>query len=462
MTEGPILSSIETEQQILGAVLSNNDRYHEVSGMVKPEFFHEKVHGAIWQAISDRIERDLEANAVTMAVEMEGFDGLTKLGGTKYFVRLAGGSISAFAIKDYVKDLITLYQRRTMVGRLSQLVDELEGGASPEVAAADLEMMIHEREAISTRPRSMSLLKAQEIALRRIVDIREGKLVGVPTGMKSLEAEISFTPKRFTLLAGSTSMGKTALGIYITYAAAKRNFGVGFVSREMPEEDLVNRINAIESRVPYNSYDQPMSETILHQVADAAHRLQNFPIRIFSDQVKDIPSILSEAKRLKQEWKPNGNFQGLKVLVVDYIQLLKGRGRTHSRAEELAQIANEMKDLAKILDVHIFALAQVDRNLGDRDDPRPRLNDLRGSGDLEMAPDNVVFIHRPSYYLERKGEPKDPDAFDDYHADLAYWKNKAELIIGKARMGQIGITKVGCDMATNRFWDLKQEGGWDF
>ncbi|TNE43411.1 MAG: hypothetical protein EP341_11355 [Sphingomonadales bacterium] len=275
---------------------------------------------------------------------------------------------------------------------------------------------------------------------------------------------LSLGPKRYTILAGATSMGKTALGIWIGYAAAQAGYGVGFVTLEMPEEDLAKRVNSIVSQVPYKAYDRPMSEALFRKTIDAAKELEALPMEIFSDRVRDIPSILSEGKKLKRKMQPNGPFKGFKLLVVDYLQLVRGRGE--SAFVRLSQVANDLKQVAKQLDVHVIALAQIDRKIGDRgdhvNDKRPRLSDLRGSGDLENAPDNVIFIHRPEYYLSRETPPKKDEERADWLADCAHWKDKAELIIAKARMGDICSVTVKTDMATNRFEDIASQEDFEF
>jgi replicative DNA helicase len=138
------------------------------------------------------------------------------------------------------------------------------------------------------------------------------------------------------------------------------------------------------------------------------------------------------------------------------------RGRGESQFVQLSRIANDLKQVAKQLDVHVLALAQIDRKIVEREDKRPRLSDLRGSGDLENAPDNVMFCYRPEYYLKRQQPPKDIEKRADWEAECADWAGKAEIIIEKARMGEITSVTVGCDMGTNRFWDLEPKEEYEF
>lgn len=457
--------STEAEQQILGVVLTNNDRYHEISSLLKVEHFYDPVHADIWREASMRIEGDHLASPITLWEGLAHHEGLAQLGGSGYLAKLAGASIAAFAIKDTAKMVVRMAKRRMMSGRLRQMAEELDSGRSADETAADLELLAHEVGSESDEPRTMSFMKAQTRALQQMLDVKEGKEVSVPTGLPSLDELVSFNTKRYSILGGSTSMGKTALALQIAFTAARRGHGVGFVTLEMPEEDLANRINSAEAQVPYKTYDRPMSEAIFRQVVEAAKRLESLPFEVFSQRVRDVPAILSEGKKLNRKWVPNGQFQGFKLLVIDYIQLVEGKGP--NSFERLSQVANDLKQIAKTLDVHILALAQIDRNIGKGEHysaARPVLSSLRGSGDLENAPDNVLFIFRPEYYLTppRCQVPTDPEKRADWEADFQEWKGKAEIISAKARMGEIGSVTVGCDLATNRFWDLDQQQGMDF
>lgn len=454
--------SVELEQQLLGAVLSNNDRYHSVSSLVRPEDFYDPVHGAIWRNIAARIERDHLASPVTLAADIENIPGIDDLGGQKYLVRLVGCSAAGFAVGEYARELRGLSDRRTFVDRLAEVSREVGAGEDAAYGVASLETLIAEMGENSAEPRSMSLLKAHTEAAMVQNEMRQTGGNQITTGLAALDELVAFQPSRYTILAGATSMGKTALAVWLAYAAAKAGFGVGFVSLEMGERDLAARISSIDSQVPYKALDRPMSDQLFQKVIEAMKAQEAMPIEIFSARVRDVPAILSEAKRLKAKWPPHEKgFKGLKLLVVDYIQLVRGRGSNEFHA--LSTVANAFKQVAKQLDVHVIALAQIDRKIGDRDVPRPRLSDLRGSGDLENAPDNVIFGFRPEYYLSRAAlNEKDVEKRADIEADLERCRGKMEIIVAKARMGELGSVMVGCDMATNRFYDLVQQGEVDF
>lgn len=449
--------SVEAEQQVLGALMLDNDLAHKLGGVVAGADFYDPVHARIFENIMGMIEVDKLASPVTIKAAMESDTGLSELGGPAYLVRCSGAaSFSGF--KDYSKLIKEMARRRSVLAVCQEAVGRINSDQDASVAMAELEMFVQRQEP-SDEPRSMSLLKAHTGALREAQDVRDGKITAIPSGLASLDASVSFMRGRYTILGGTTSMGKTAMAQWITYSAAKAGFGVGFVSLEMTEIDLARRMNSIDSLVPYKVQDRAMSENVFGKVLDAAKLQEALPVEIFSARVNDLPSIISEAKKLQKKYQPNGNFKGLGLLVVDYIQLVKGKGTDF---EVLSSVANDLKQVAKMLNVHVIALAQVGTKVMERDNPRPGLSDMRGSGDLGMAPDNVIFCHRPEYYLERATRPKKTDELADFVADWEASKGKMELIIGKARMGELGSITIGCDMGTNRFWDIDTTQEMDF
>lgn len=447
----PVLPhSIEAEQQFLGALMVNNDLVHKIGGVVKGDDFFDPVHQRMFKNIIDRVSHDQLASVITVQTDFASDEGLKELGGGRYLARLAG-SASQYAVVEYAKLIAELHKRRELLELADGIKARIAADETASTTSAELEIFLHTQEPDS-EPRSMSLLKSSASLLQNIIDIRDGKITAVPSGLPDLDESLRLARKRYTILGGTTSMGKTALALWIAHQGAKGGYGVGIVSLEMPEDDLTARINSIDSKVPYKAMERPMSNNTLRMVAEAAKTQESLPIEIFSARVGDLPAILSEAKKLKHKWTPNGNFKGLGLLVIDYIQLVKGKG---NQFEVLSSVANELKQVAKLLDVHVLALAQIDRKLIEADNPRPQLSHLRGSGDLENAPDNVIFCFREEYFLERTPKPKDVEELNDHYAALEASRNTMEIIIGKARMGEIGTVKVGCDMATNRFWGLQ-------
>lgn len=453
--------NIELEQQLLGAILTNNDRYHQVGAMVNADHFYDPVHARIWKHIVGRVANDHLASPVTLKVDMEADDGLKELGGPTYLVNLAGAAISSFAVRDYARDLVEIASRRKIVRAAQDVIEGVMAGGGAQDAASALEMAAMAAQDDAPVRRSKSLLRVHTDSLLAMHEAQTSGEVGLSSGLRVLDELILLKPKRTTIIAGATSMGKTSLATWLAYTAAKQGYGVGFVSLEMGEEDLANRINSIDSQIPYRAFDRPMSENVFRQVVEAAKGQEALPIEIMSDLVRDIPAILSEARRLQRHWQPNGSFRGFGLLVVDYLNLVRGRG---SSFEVLTEASRAMKAMAKLLNIHVAPLAQVSRDMSKRDSKVPHLGDLRGSGDLENDADNVIFCHRPAYYLERalQDAPDDVSERADLEAALSASRGTMDLIVAKQRMGSIGMCRVGCDLGTNRFWNLDQQGEIDF
>lgn len=453
--------SVELEQQLIGAVLADNERFHKVGSLLTADHFFDPVHGRIWRNIAARISRDHIASPVTLKADMEADAGLQRLGGPAYLARMVGGSISGFAVVDYAREIVELANRRAVMQGCEEVVSSLEGGGSTEDAVSALEVMLQGREGHSLAPRSMSLLAAHTKALGHISEAMQSDHYGISTGLKALDEQIGgLRAKELTIIGGATSMGKTTLGTWLAYQAARQGHGVGFASLEMSEEALSNRIASIGSEIPYVAMTRPMSENVFRKLIETVKAQEAMPIQIYSDRVRDIPAILSETKRLRSRWEPNGPFKGLGLLVIDYLQIVRGKGA--SRFDVLSQVAEDAKAVAKLLSIPVVALAQISRDMSKRESKVPHLGDIRGSGDVENAADNVIFTHRPAYYLERMEPPDDVSERADYEAALSDSKNTMDLIVAKQRMGPLGRVRVGCDMATNRFWNLDNQEGMEF
>lgn len=449
------LFSVEAEQQLLGAILCNNDLFHKVGSMLAADHFYEPLHGRVWKNIAGRIAADHVASPVTLKVDFEGDEALEVLGGAKYFVRMAGAAIGSFAVADYARMIADLAAKRKMVETLAQTRDAILSGLPLSDAQSELELFLHQAQGEGDMPRSMSLLAANTKSVAVLNEQYSTGRSGIPTGLDELDKLIGGLHRQeLTLIAGSTSMGKTAMGVYLAHHAATNGYGVGFASLEMSEVALAQRIGSIDSQIPYQALRHDFSEATFRKVVETVKAQEALPIYIYSDRVRDIPSIMSETKRLQRIHAPHGPFKGIGLLVLDYIQLVRGKGQ--NSLEVLGKVAIDAKQVAKSLDLPVVALAQVDRGIAKRESQVPFLSDLRGSGDLEFAADNVIFCHRPAYYLERalQNPPKNIEERADMEAALSACRGTMDLIVAKQRMGPIGQCRVACDMGTNRFWNL--------
>jgi len=282
-------------------------------------------------------------------------------------------------------------------------------------------------------------------------------IVGVPTGLKDLDARLGGMHKQdLIIIAGRPSMGKTALATNIAYHAAKNiekkgiKSTVAFFSLEMSSEQLATRILSEQSRIRSNDIRRgKVTEKEFEKFIDTSKNIFELPLYIDETPAITISAISNRSRRIKRLF-------GLNLIVIDYIQLMKSNIRREiNRVQEISEITQGLKALAKELNVPILALSQLSRAVENRDDKRPQLADLRESGSIEQDADVVMFIYREAYYLERK----EPSLGSIEHAE---WQQKmdelsrlAEILISKQRHGPTGNVKVEFEAMYTKFKDLE-------
>ncbi|WP_406646900.1 DnaB-like helicase C-terminal domain-containing protein [Aliisedimentitalea scapharcae] len=446
-------ANVELEQQVLGAVLSNNDRFHEVSAILNADHFYDPIHAKIWETIAARVEGEKIASPVTLRSDFEGDEGLGELGGADYLVKLVGFAISTFAVKDYAREVIQIAEERRVyetfrhgmeairsrkpLGEVKSHVDEVLSGVSTD-----------------GKDSSISLLKAFSDTIAKIDEAYHGdKPTGIQTNLTALDERLGglFSPD-LIVLAGRPSMGKTSLATSLAIRAARQNVPVGIVSVEMDAEGLSHRILSELSGVEYFNYRRAheMSEEDFRKTVDAAKENISLPIEIVPPHVRDIRGIFSALKKIDRQF---ANMGGLGLVVVDYMQLAEGKG--NSLNERVGDVSNSLKNIAKTLECPVIALSQLSRQVENREDKRPMLSDLRDSGQIEQDADVVLFCYRESYYLSRERAKEDLEERDAQLRAIEQSKNVMEVITAKQRMGAIGSDRIGCAISTNQFWDLQ-------
>jgi len=476
---GAMPHSIEAEQQLLGALLTNNEIYDRVADIIGPQHFYDPVHARIYEIATARIAKNALASPVTLKAFMEDDEGLKELGGPAYLARLAGAAISAFAVRDYAQMIYDLAIRRELIG-LGQSISDKAGRV--EVSSEPKDQIIEAEQALyrlseqgKTESGFQSFLKAITDAVNVANEAykRDGGMSGVSTGLIDMDRKLGGLHRSdLLILAGRPSMGKTSLATNIAFNIAKaykkgrRDDGtegavdggvVGFYSLEMSAEQLATRILSEASEVPSEQIRRgDMTEAEFRRFVDAAKSLESCPLFIDDTPALPISQLAARARRLKRT-------HGLDVLMVDYLQLVRGSGRSENRVNEISEITMGLKAIAKELDIPVIALSQLSRQVESRDDKRPQLSDLRESGSIEQDADVVMFVFREEYYVERE-KPSD-DRLDE----MAAWQErmerlhgKAEVIIGKQRHGPIGTVELSFEGRFTRFGNLVkpwQQGG---
>ena len=471
----PVPFSIEAEQQLLGALLTNNDVFDRISSILKADHFYEPVHARIFGICEERIRKNALASPVTIKAFLEHDAGLKDLGGPAYLARMAAGAISAYAARDYAQMIREFALRRELIS-LGQDIAARAGNvvvnddAEEQIKAAEQTLYKLGEQGVADRG-FQSFLKAVSGAVEaaNAAYARDGEMSGIPTGLIDLDRKMGgLNNSDLIILAGRPSMGKTSLATNIAFNVAKahrmgaKSDGtqgtvaggiVGFFSLEMSAEQLAARILSEAAEVPSERIRRgDMTEDEFRRFVEAAHALQNCPLYIDDTPALPINQLAARARKLKRT-------QGLDVLMVDYLQLLRPATAKDSRVNEVSEITQGLKAVAKELNIPVIALSQLSRQVESREDKRPQLSDLRESGSIEQDADIVMFVFREEYYREReKPSDSDLDAMAKWQQIMEAVHGKAEVIIGKQRHGPIGTVELAFEGQFTRFSNLVREG----
>ncbi len=463
--------SIEAEQQLLGAILTNNDVYDRVAALIGPQHFYDPVHARIFDVAAARIAKNNLASPVTLKAFLVDDEGLKELGGPAYLARLAGAAISAFAVRDYAQMIYDLAIRRELIGLGHDIVGK---AARVDVDSEPKDQIVEAEQRLYTLAEQGQSEQGFQSFLKAVTDAvnvanaayqRDGGLSGVSSGLVDMDKMLGGLHKSdLLILAGRPSMGKTSLATNIAFNVAKAykrgklpdgtegaidGGVVGFYSLEMSAEQLAARILSEASEIPSQLIRSgDMTEGEFRRFVDAAKTLESCPLFIDDTPALPISQLAARARRLKRT-------HGLDVLIVDYLQLVRGTGRSENRVNEISEITMGLKAIAKELDIPVIALSQLSRQVESREDKRPQLSDLRESGSIEQDADVVMFVFREEYYAEREKPSDDKlEEIAEWQTRMEHLHGKAEVIIGKQRHGPIGTVELSFEGKFTRFGNL--------
>ncbi|USG59998.1 replicative DNA helicase [Sneathiella marina] len=456
--------NIEAEQDLIGAILVNNEAAAKVTGFLLPDHFSEDVHRRIYEAASILIERGEIADPVTLKSYFDHDSALADIGGSQYLARLAASATTIINAENYGRLIYDLAMRRELILLGEDIVNtaydsDLEETSQSQIEEAEKKLFslaengAHEGSLVPVKIAVGEALKSIEEAFHR-----DGNLVGVTTGLKDMDGKLGgLHNSDLLILAGRPSMGKTSLATNIAYNAAKahRNSGgkegaaVGFFSLEMAAEQLVGRILAEATEISSEKLRRGdlSDDEFANKLVPQSALLSELPLYIDDTPALSIAALRTRARRLKRS-------HGLGLIVVDYLQLMKGSGRrSENRVQEISEVTQGLKAVAKELNIPVIALSQLSRQVENRDDKRPQLSDLRESGSIEQDSDVVMFVYRESYYEERKEPSEGTPEHAEWQEKMGRLHNMAEVIIGKQRHGPIGIIKLHFKPEFTRFGD---------
>ena len=458
--------NMEAEQALLGAILEDNRIIEQFSDFLRPDHLFVPVHQRIYDAILKLIDRGQNADALTLKAYFEKDADLNDVGGAEYISDLAASVVSVINAHHYAKLVYDLFIRRELIAIGRDVVNEAYE-QDIDADSDDCLQMAEKRlydlaESGDAQGGFVTMKDAVGISIQMAEKAFQtaGHVTGVTTGLRDMDKRLGgLQPSDLLILAARPAMGKTSLAVNIAYNAAEafaRSGGeeggrVGVISLEMSADQLASRLLCDLAEMPFDKLRRgDFGAEEFRGLAEAASRLAQIPLYIDDTPAQTITAVRTRARRMKRK-------HGLELLIVDYLQLLRGTGskQSENRVLEVSEITRGLKAIAKELQIPVIALSQLSRGVESRDDKRPQLADLRESGSIEQDADVVMFIYREEYYLQNAQPPEDEAekmaAWQD-KMDKAY--NKADIIIAKQRHGPTGTETLFFDGRFTRFRDL--------
>lgn len=465
--------NLEAEQALLGAILFDNETFNRITPHLREHHFYDPVHGRIFSACAELIAAGELADGVTLKERFARDGGIKEIGGAVYLMRLmeAAAPLSAQA-QSYAELIYDLALRRELI-RVGNVITDLAENPPDNSAAKDIIeeaertlFTLAESGAASKgfAPFSQALATSIEVAAAAYES--KSDVSGLATNFDDLDRMLGgLHPSDLIILAGRPSMGKTALATNIAFNIARNRLNyerapeeekpiskggvVAFFSLEMSAEQLATRLLSDAAEIESDRIRRgKISKQEYERLADEAVNLQKLPLHIDETGAIGIAQLQARARRLQRTF-------GLDCIVVDYLQLVTGSKKSSDgRVQEVSEITQGLKALAKDLKVPVIALSQLSRQVETREDKRPQLSDLRESGSIEQDADSVLFVYRESYYLERTEPREGTDEHIAWMRQVDEVRNQAEVIIGKQRHGPIGKVKLFFDSRYTRFGNL--------
>ena len=472
-------SNAQAEQALLGALLANNKAFERVAEFLAAEHFADPIHGRIFQAIQRRVDAGQLADVITLRAEFEHTGVLEEVGGTAYLTQLLTAMVGIINAGEYGRAIHDSWLRRQLIDVGEEVVNNAFGAnadldGSHQVEAA--EQRLFELADRGTQAGGFIVFHQALTSAIHSADAayhRPGHVSGLSTGLRDLDKKMGgLHPSDLMILAGRPGMGKTALATKIAFGAARALLAearaedpnampkgsVAFFSLEMSAEQIATRLLAEEARVSADRIRRgEISQKDFDRFVQVSREISGLPLHIDEMPGVSVAAMRTRCRRLKRT-------QGLSLVVVDYLQLMRPSAGTkpENRVLEISQFTQGLKAIAKELAVPVIALSQLSRAVESREDKRPQLSDLRESGTIEQDADCVMFVYRDEYYLQMRA-PKQAafDSDDKFHAALEKWQqdmervhNRAELLIEKQRHGPTGKIDLLFEGEFTRFADL--------
>ncbi len=464
--------NLDVEQALLGAILVNNAVLHHLDDRVKPEHFHEPIHTRIYTAIQHFHDRGNIANPVTLKHYFLSNSEAGEIG-AEYLAQLTYAAATVIDVREYSEILHDLYLKRQII----EVGQVMVNGAYAQEFHITARTRLEEAEQMlfnlaehgegSKQFQPFRVFGASAVAQAERAYKRKGEVVGVTTGLADLNRLLGgFQDSDLVILAGRPSMGKTALATTMAYKAAlafqeekaanpdQPQKSVGFFSLEMSSEQLATRVLSARANISSSGIMRgELNNDEFSRLMGANAELAGLPFFVDDTPALSIAAVRTRARRLKR-------MHNLGLVVVDYLQLLTAASRTSqmNRVQEVSEITQGLKALAKELSIPVVALSQLSRAVESRDDKRPQLSDLRESGSIEQDADVVMFVYREEYYLSRTKPDESSPKMQQWQEDMERVHGKADVIVAKQRHGAIGTVTLQFYGEQTRFEDLADAG----
>ena len=454
-------NNIEAEQSVIGSILVNNDIFDEISTIISNINFYDPMHQKIYQAIENLIYKGMLANPITLKNYFE--NEKDDINVPEYLVKITKFSTSVRQAVEYSKIIYDMFVRRELIKISEQTIDsaklnDLDTNGQIIIENSERQLFdLAEKGSFNS-----SLVKFDE-AMRQTIEMasaaykNEEGIVGVPTGLRDLDDKLGgLHQSDLIIIAGRPSMGKTSLATNIAFNAALKlqesgkKSSIAFFSLEMSSEQLSTRIISEQARISSNDIRRgKISDDQFDKFLETSKNISELPLYIDERPAISIAALSNRARRIKRLF-------GLDMIVVDYIQLMRGTSfNKDGRVQEISQITQGLKAIAKELALPVVALSQLSRQVEQRDDHKPQLADLRESGSIEQDADVVMFVYREGYYLQRK-EPREATVeHAEWQAKMNEVAHLAQIIIGKQRHGPIGNVTLEFEERFTKFKDTQ-------
>ncbi|KJW03917.1 replicative DNA helicase [Orientia tsutsugamushi str. Sido] len=445
----------------------NQFRKRSINEFLLPEHFYEPLHGKIYKSINLIISKGISATVISLKNMLGNELAFEEIGGVDYLAKLTTLALSIVNVNEYGKIVYDLALRRYLIEIGEKIVTNAYSSTLADLAITQIETAESQLYDLGSRGiLSKGFIKLQTSIEESWTSIsaaikNKNSINGISSGLLDIDSKLGgFKNSDLIILAGRPSMGKTALGVnlainackyFLTQKNTKDNVpSVGFFSLEMSSQQISTRILSIESEINSSAlFNGKIDEQDVDKLKTVQNEIQKWNFFIDDAPAISISAIRSRARRLKRT-------HNLAILFIDYLQLIKidSRGSQYNRVQEISEITQSLKALAKELNIPVIALSQLSRAVEQRSDKKPILSDLRESGSIEQDADIVMLIYRDEYYLSRSEPDPDSMEYEEWFTKQNKCYNTAEIIVAKHRNGPVGTVNLHYDNRYSKFGNI--------